>query len=67
MFSVIIPTYNGWRTVDDTITTTLERFKHENDEIIVVNDGSNEITTRLLEKYKSVSNVKVIYIYKIAV
>lgn len=44
MFSVIIPVHNSWKTIDRTINKTLNSFIDINDEIILVNDNSNECT-----------------------
>ncbi|MGB9180292.1 MAG: glycosyltransferase family A protein [Pyrinomonadaceae bacterium] len=51
IFSIIIPTYNRayvlWKAIQSVIAQTEPRW-----EIIVVNDGSNDCTLRLLEEFQ---------------
>ena len=57
--SIIIPTYNCAKYVCDSINSALRQI-HPNIEIIVVDDGSNDDTSKILEKY----NNKIRYIYQ---
>ncbi|MGZ3863729.1 MAG: DUF2062 domain-containing protein [Bacteroidia bacterium] len=50
---VIIPTYNNEKTLEKTITDTLQYT----DKIIVVNDGSTDSTAAILEKYQGLITV----------
>lgn len=47
-YCVLIPTYNNEQTLEDVILSTIE----ETDNIIVVNDGSNDSTRNILERFK---------------
>ncbi|WP_423831339.1 glycosyltransferase family 2 protein [Staphylococcus haemolyticus] len=60
MFSVIIPVHNSWKTIDRTINKTLNSFIDINDEIILVNDNSNECTIQKLNYYSKYPNIRVI-------
>jgi glycosyltransferase involved in cell wall biosynthesis len=50
---VLIPTYNNQKTLEKVITDTLEYTSH----IIVINDGSTDSTTQILDKFKDVISV----------
>jgi glycosyltransferase involved in cell wall biosynthesis len=50
---VLIPTYNNQKTLEKVITDTLEYTNH----IIVVNDGSTDITAQILDKFKDIISV----------
>lgn len=60
MFSVIIPVHNSWKTIDKTINKILNAFICSNDEIILVDDNSNEYTKRKLAYYAKYNNIQVI-------
>jgi O-antigen biosynthesis protein len=49
--SVIVCAYNGERTVDSCLAS-LETLNYPNYEVIVVNDGSNDRTKEISERYK---------------
>ena len=52
MISIIIPVYNGEKTIDNIIKCLMKQtFKDI--EIIVVNDGSTDNTLLVLKKWKS--------------
>jgi len=60
MISIIIPTYNGEKTIIKTLESILDN-NSSNFEVIVVNDGSNDNTINLLKNYiKDKDNVKII-------
>lgn len=50
MFSIIIPCYNVEGYISSTINSVLKQ-KYNNWELILVNDGSTDDTTKILEKY----------------
>lgn len=56
--SVIIPVHNSEKTIDKCIKSVLNT-KHENLEIIVVNDGSTDNTLKEVQKFKK-NHVKII-------
>ena len=56
--SVIIPTYNSSKTVKRSIESVLNQT-HQNFEIIITDDNSNDNTVSLIEKYlKKHNNIK---------
>ncbi len=52
LISIVIPVYNGEKTiircVDSVLKQSFERF-----ELIIINDGSNDNTEKILEEYKT--------------
>lgn len=57
--SVIVPTYNQAKYIDETINSILNQT-YQDFEIIIVNDGSTDNTLEVLEKYKSDNRIRVI-------
>lgn len=52
--SIIIPAYNAQNTIQKAINSVLDQdFSKDDFEIIVINDGSTDNTSQVLEKYKS--------------
>ena len=52
--SFIVPVYNGEKTIERCIKSLLNQEENDiNYEIIVVNDGSNDKTKDILEKYSN--------------
>ena len=50
--SVIVPVYNGARTIASCLESLLvQDYPHENYEIIVIENGSSDDTTSIVEKY----------------
>jgi len=49
-FSVVVCTYNGSATINDTLTH-LTQLDYPNFEVIVVNDGSKDHTSDIVKKY----------------
>lgn len=62
MISVVIPAYNSESTIQDSIDSVLEQTRGDLvEEILVVNDGSNDDTVELVErKYSAEDRVRVI-------
>jgi len=50
-FSVLIPTYNGERFIEETVESVLKQT-FTDFEIIIVNDGSNDTTGQIIAKLK---------------
>ncbi len=53
MISVIIPVYNVEKTIDECLSSLLNQTRKP-DEIIVVDDGSNDRTKEIASKFKNV-------------
>ncbi|RIM75047.1 glycosyltransferase family 2 protein, partial [Staphylococcus xylosus] len=60
MFSVIVPVHNSETTIEETLLNILRKLPFYEDEVIIVNDGSTDGTSNIINKYKGYSNVKVI-------
>lgn len=58
--SVVVCTYNGASTVDETLTHLLD-LRYPDYEILVVNDGSEETTARLLNRFGCQSGVRIVH------
>ncbi len=56
VFSVIIPAYNEEAAIESTLNHLIEQFASRNCEyeIIVVNDGSNDLTGEVLARRQDV-------------
>lgn len=50
--SIVVPVFNGERYIAGTLDSILQNTKKIEYEVIVVNDGSTDKTTKILEKYK---------------
>jgi glycosyltransferase involved in cell wall biosynthesis len=59
LVSVVIPAYNSARFVHEAVQSALEQT-YSNTEIIVVDDGSTDATTRVLEQFRG----RIRYIYQ---
>ena len=57
MISICVPTYNASRHIEQTIATVLYQ-DYENREIIIVDDASQDDTWDRLQKYSSVSGIR---------
>lgn len=56
--SVIIPAYNSKKTIERCLNSILSQ-SYTNFEILVINDGSTDTTSKVLEKYQNVKNIKI--------
>lgn len=60
--SVIIPVYNGEKTIAKSIESVLKQ-KEQDIEIVVINDGSTDKTEKIIQEYKE-KNPKIISYYR---
>jgi glycosyltransferase involved in cell wall biosynthesis len=59
LVSVIVPTYNAGKFIDDMVKSILNQT-YQNIELIIVDDGSTDNTKNILEKY----NTQIKYLYQ---
>lgn len=59
--SVIILTYNNVRLSQISIDSVLNRSKYANLEIVIVDNNSEQKTVKMLQKYKDIKNIKIIF------
>ena len=52
--SIIIPVYNGQKTILRCIENIVKKNKKINKEIIVINDGSTDDTSKIIKKIKNI-------------
>ncbi|MGI6347971.1 MAG: glycosyltransferase family 2 protein [Patescibacteria group bacterium] len=57
MISIIIPVYNGAKTLEETLIS-IEKQSYTNYEVIIVNDGSTDRTINVFEKFIQQRNLK---------
>lgn len=60
MISIIIPVYNQAEHLANCLAS-VKRQTYDNYEIIIVNDGSNDNTAKVIKKYKNIFGFKLIY------
>jgi len=53
LISIVIPAYNCEDTIEKCLDS-LKKLKWENTEIIIINDGSTDQTSKILKKYKEI-------------
>ncbi len=58
MISVIVPTYNSQKTIEECVQAILNQKVPEEFELIIVDDASKDDTEKILEKYSN----KIIYL-----
>lgn len=58
--SIIIPIYNVEKYVEECINSVINQSIKKNIEIILVNDGSTDLSRSKIEKYKLLDNIKII-------
>ncbi len=61
--SIILPNYNSYKTIVPTVNSIL-RQSYKNWDLIIVDDGSEEKTKKILIKYKKIKKIKIIYLKK---
>ena len=61
--SALIPCHNEEKTIEKCINSCLDQI-HPFDEIVIVNDGSTDRTTKVLKKYKNNPKIKIVKIPK---
>ncbi len=59
--SVIIPCYNEKSTIEKVILNVKKNINLDKDEIIIIDDFSNDGTRKILENLNSENNIKIIY------
>ena len=60
MFSVILPVYNGAKFIENAIESVFNQT-YGDWEMVIVNDGSKDNTSEILDKYNSDSRIKIIH------
>ena len=59
-FSILIPAYNAEKTIKRCLDSIFCQID-QNDEIIVIDDGSKDNTQAVLNEYADRDNLKIIY------
>ncbi|MGF3555147.1 MAG: glycosyltransferase family 2 protein, partial [Thermoplasmatota archaeon] len=60
-FTIVIPAWNEEEVIEETINTVENYFKKKNFELLIVNDGSTDKTTEIVEKLmKKYSNLRLV-------
>ena len=57
--SIIIPTYNQEKYICDCLDSIIFKQRNINYEIIIVDDGSTDLTSKIIESYKRFHNDKI--------
>ena len=55
-FSFIVPCFNASNTVERCIKSILNQLEYNNDEIIIIDDGSNDQTKQIINQYRKHEN-----------
>lgn len=61
-FSIIMPVYNAEKTLNETINSVINQ-NYDNYELIIIDDGSDDNSKKIIEKY--LKNKKITYIYQL--
>lgn len=56
-FSIIIPYYNAYHTIERAISSVEDYFENYNFELLIVNDGSEDNFASIQEKYEKKDNI----------
>ena len=59
LVSIIMPAYNAEKYIESSVESVLGQ-DYENWELIIVNDGSEDFTSSLLEKYSSIDKIRIV-------
>lgn len=62
MISIIIPVFNGEKTLIDTITS-IEKQSYRNFEVIIINDGSRDKTVSVFENFAKENELENVYYF----
>ena len=54
--SFIVPCFNASNTIEICIKSILSQLEYNNDEIIIINDGSNDQTNQIINQYRKHEN-----------
>lgn len=57
---IVIPAYNCENTIEKCVDSVINQETNYKIETIIINDGSTDKTGEILEKYKNISNIKII-------
>lgn len=57
--SIIVPVYNGQKYIDECIASIVNGSNDEWYEVIIVNDGSTDETSAILQGYQSFNNIRI--------
>jgi teichuronic acid biosynthesis glycosyltransferase TuaG len=61
--SIILPNYNSSKTIKQTINSIINQT-YKNWELIIVDDNSDELTKKILSKYKNKKKIKFYFLQK---
>ena len=61
--SIILPNYNSSDYISSTISS-VQKQTYRNWELIIVDDGSNKKTKKILQKYKKIKKIKIFWLKK---
>ena len=64
-FSFIIPVFNRPDEIQELLQSFIALDTHENFEIVIVEDGSNLSSQKVVENFKSKLNISYLFKYKI--
>lgn len=60
-FSIIVPTYNTYESYLRECLDSLTSIKYTNFEVLIIDDGSNDTTKKILEEYNHFDYLKIIH------
>ena len=61
--SIILPNYNSSKTIKKTISSIVNQT-YKNWDLIIVDDNSDELTKKILSKYKNKKKIKIHFLHK---